>query len=193
MILAGGASSRMGSPKALLDWGGETVVDSLARKLLAHCTCVAVVVGHHAETIRSNMRRAGEVILVVNPCPELGQLSSLQCGLRALMDMDGVMFLPVDYPAVQMETVEKLKNEFLRQPQPALVIPRHDGRRGHPVVCGRDLIEDLLALPPEGQARDALRPHYAAARYCDVADVGIVRDVDAPGDYQELLKAAREQ
>ncbi len=195
LILAGGASSRMGSAKALLDWGGETVVDSLAGKLLAYCAPVAVVVGHDAAAIRKHMRRAGEVMMVVNPHPEQGQLSSLQCGLRALLDrgVEGVLFLPVDYPAVKMETVGRLASAFLTQPPAALVIPRHEGRRGHPVVCGKDILEELLALAPQGQAREALRPHYPSARYCDVVDAGILRDVDVPADYEELRQAARGQ
>ncbi|MCP5113563.1 MAG: NTP transferase domain-containing protein, partial [bacterium] len=104
LILAGGASRRMGEPKALLDIWGETFVDRLIRVLGAHCDPVVVVLGHEAERVRAGVERAAE--FVINPAPGRGQLSSMQCGLRAVPgECDGVMFTPVDYPAVKESTV----------------------------------------------------------------------------------------
>ena len=79
IILAAGASSRMGTPKALLDYRGETFLDRLIRVLGAVCDPVIVVLGYHAEQIRAGVN--GRVQFVVNPTPTRGQLSSLQTGL----------------------------------------------------------------------------------------------------------------
>src|SRR5262249_39848884 len=79
VLLAAGASRRMGTPKALLDYRGETFLDRLIRVTGAVCDPVIVVLGHHAQEIRGRVKSAAH--FVVNPDPERGQLSSLQTAL----------------------------------------------------------------------------------------------------------------
>jgi molybdenum cofactor cytidylyltransferase len=67
-----------------------------------------------------------------------------------------------------------------------LVIPRFQGRRGHPVCAARWLIPEFLALPVEAQAREIVHRHAAEACYVDVDDPGILRDVDDPEAYRSL-------
>jgi molybdenum cofactor cytidylyltransferase len=182
----------MGTPKALLDYGGETILDRLTGILAACCQPVIVVLGHQAESIRAGMKSRHDVEFVVNPMPERGQLSSLQCGLAALPESAaGVLFTPVDYPAIQPSTVESLISAFLADPRRALTMPRHEGRRGHPVIAGREVVSRILALPSDGQARDAIRQFDDDALYVDVQDPGILKDVDTPEAYRALLGASR--
>ncbi len=188
LILAAGASSRMGRPKPLLELVGETFLDRLIGLLGVHCAPVLVVLGHQAEAVRAGLRRAAEATFVLNPDYQRGQLSSLQCGLRALPeDADGVLFTLVDLPAVQASTVERLAHQARALASPWLVIPRFDGRRGHPVGCSRELIEELLALPVDAQAKQVIHSRLAQACLVEVEDPGIVRDVDDPAAYQDLL------
>src|SRR4029079_18049295 len=79
IILAAGASSRMGTPKALLDYRGETFVGRLVRVLQTTCNPVIVVLGYHADALRAGIPAGAQV--VVNPDPSRGQLSSLQTAL----------------------------------------------------------------------------------------------------------------
>ncbi len=189
LILAAGASSRMGRPKPLLELVGETFLDRLIGLLGVHCAPVLVVLGHQAEAVRAGLRRAAEATFVLNPDYQRGQLSSLQCGLRALPeDADGVLFTLVDLPAVQASTVERLAHQARALASPWLVIPRFDGRRGHPVGCSRELIEELLALPVDAQAKQVIHSRLAQACLVEVEDPGIVRDVDDPAAYQDLLQ-----
>ena len=81
IILAAGASSRMGSPKALLALDGETFLDRLIAAFEPHCAPVLVVLGFHAGRTRAGICRSGDVTFVTNPDPDRGMLSSLQCGL----------------------------------------------------------------------------------------------------------------
>lgn len=188
LILAAGASSRMGRPKALLEFAGETFLDRLIGLLGAHCAPVLVVLGHQAETTRAGLRRAAEATFVLNPDWERGQLSSLQCGLRALPeDAGGVLFTLVDLPAVQASTVERLTLQARALTPPWLVIPRFQGRRGHPVACSRELIAELLALPADAQAKQVIHRRLSEAVFVDVEDPGLLRDVDDPAAYQALL------
>jgi CTP:molybdopterin cytidylyltransferase MocA len=190
IILAAGASSRMGTPKALLDYRGETFLDRLIRVLGTVCDPVIVVLGYQSNEVRAGAR--GQARFVVNPDPSRGQLSSLQTALAEVpSEAEGFLFLPVDCPAAEPETVEKIV-EWLHSPEkPLLVIPRHEGLRGHPVCVRRELIEEFLALPPEGQAKEVVRRHRDRTHFLDTFDAGVLTDIDDPEAYRILQESAR--
>lgn len=191
LILAAGASRRMGRPKALLTYAGETFLDRLIGIFGRFCSPVIVVLGHQAESIRAGLKR--EAVTVINPDPERGQLSSMQCGLAAVpAAADAVLFTPVDYPAIEAETVRKLLSALDTNPDALMAIPRFEGRRGHPVVFRRPLAEEFLALPVlTGEARTVVRAHANDAVYVEVDDAGTVTDVDDPAAYQRLVEGVR--
>ena len=213
VILAAGASSRMGQPKALLEYKGETFLRRLAGMLGEVCARVVVVLGYDAERVRTAAPAGVEI--TVNPAPERGMLSSLQCGLRAVNRGDktgdrllrarlsaeptsgslspfcppcSVLFLPVDYGAVRGDTVARVAAEAGTA---QIVVPVFEGRHGHPVCVSPAIAAELLALPATAQARDVIRRHRAATRYLMVDDAGVVNDVDTPEDYRALLEAGR--
>ena len=189
IILAAGASSRMGSPKALLEYRGETFIQRLVRVLSAVCDPVIVVLGYHADALHSAVPDA---TIVVNPAPERGQLSSLQTGLSALPSAaEGFLFTPVDSPAVKIATVERLASEFQRRdPATLFVIPRFEGKRGHPVFAARTIANELSALPLTAQARQVIHAHVSDTLYIDVDDPGILTDIDDREAYRRLSEAA---
>ncbi|MEO8128140.1 MAG: nucleotidyltransferase family protein [Bryobacteraceae bacterium] len=188
LILSGGESRRMGTAKALLTFSGETFLDRLIRIFKENCNSVTVVLGHD-HTIQHRILRAGEATFVANPEYKRGQLSSLQCGLKSIpADADFVLFTPVDYPAIEPSTVQAMLDQA---PGSLLVIPRLDERHGHPVLFAASLIDDFLSLPSDGEARTVIRRNIARTTYVDVKDPGILRDVDDPEAYAELLKATR--
>jgi len=191
IILAAGASSRMGTPKALLDYRGETFVGRLVRVLQTKCSPVIVVLGYQADAIRPSVPKAAQI--VVNPDPSRGQLSSLQTALEAFpAEASGFAFIPVDSPAVSEETVTLLADTFeVREPSTLFVIPRHDGKRGHPVFATRPIAAELLALPSTAEARDVVHAHVDRTRYVDVEDTGIFADVDDPEAYRRLKEQFR--
>jgi molybdenum cofactor cytidylyltransferase len=175
IILAAGRSSRMGSPKALLEFRGESFAGRLRRVLQPYCRSV-IVVGSPASEFPVD---------VVNPEPDRGMLSSLQCGLRAVpASADAVLFTPVDLPAVSERTVSTLisgwSGELLR-------IPRYGGKRGHPVMFARSLTVEFLAAA--GSPKEVIDRHADAIVYTDVDDPGILTDVDTPEDYRKLTEA----
>jgi len=191
IILAAGASSRMGTPKALLDYRGETFVGRLVRVLQTRCNPVIVVLGYHADAIRPKIPAA--VQIVVNPDPSRGQLSSLQTALAAFpAAASGFAFIPVDSPAVSEETVAMLADAFeVRESSTLFVIPRQNGKRGHPVFASRAIAAELLALPATAEARDVVHAHVGRTQYVDVEDLGIFADVDDPEAYRRLKEQTR--
>jgi len=196
LILAAGESRRMGSPKALLRYRGETFLDTLIGRFRARCPEVIVVLGAGADAIRSGTARAAR--FVVNPDWPMGMTTSLQCGLRAVpAEAEGVLFTLVDHPAVSAATVDAL----LAPPGaassppgiplgiPLIRVPRYEGRRGHPIWFSRELIAEFLAIPETGAARDVVRSHAAETEFLDTDDPGILADIDDAEAYRKLTGA----
>jgi molybdenum cofactor cytidylyltransferase len=177
----------MGSPKALLVFEGETFLDRLTRVFSEYCSPVVVVVGAGASRIREGAAHPERAVFVENPDYPLGQLSSMQAGLRAVPSGgDGVLFTLVDHPNVQRGTIEAL----LAHRDALLAIPRHDGRRGHPVYFSDALRSEFLALPPDGSAKTVVNRHAGEIRYLDVNDAGVLSDIDDPAAYERMLRTA---
>lgn len=175
----------MGAPKALLHFGGQTFLDGLAGKLRAYCEPVIVVLGHGAEEIRAAVGPGPR--LVVNPDYAKGMLTSLQCGLRAVpVAGSHAVFTLVDHPNPAGRTIAAVVNA----PEAPVVIPRFQGRKGHPVRLSRRVMDELIALPVTAKPTDVLYRHLDATCFLDLDDPGIVDDIDDPAAYEEFLARA---
>ena len=178
----------MGRAKALLPLGGKTFLERLIEVFGAELAAVTAVLGHHAEEIR---RRLGSALaganVVVNPDPDRGMLSSLQVGLRAMpADAEAAVFTLVDHPRLRVETLRSVIEAFERE-RPDVVIPRFKGRRGHPAMISRDVVLELLALPPEGSPQNAMRGRRDRTVFVDVDDPAVVEDIDDVEDYRRAI------
>ncbi len=169
----------MGSPKARLEWHGETFAARLARVFGECCDPVLLVTGAIADLTAPPAR------VVHNPDWRLGQLTSLQAGLRQA-GAAASFFIPVDCPLVRPETVRALREAWSAAPDAVFVIPRFGQRRGHPVLASPTAVRELLALPADGQAREVVHRYRGQTVYVDVEDAGILADVDTPADYEAI-------
>jgi CTP:molybdopterin cytidylyltransferase MocA len=189
IILAGGASSRMGRPKALLEFDGKTCLE-LALEAMAGLEPPIVVLGPGAEEIRRRVNLAGPV--AINPVVESGQTESLKAGLRLLDPAaEGFLFQPVDYPLVTRREVARLLEAGRAEPSKSIFIPSHRMRRGHPVLCRRPVADELLALPPGIPARAAIGARPERIAHVLFEEAYILMDMDTPEDYAERLAAYR--
>jgi molybdenum cofactor cytidylyltransferase len=187
VILSGGVSRRMGTPKALLRFQNETFLDRLIGLFSAVCDPVIVVVGLHADKIRSGIQSGRTVLFALNPDPDRGMLSSLQCGLALVPpDAAAAMFLPVDHPHLEISTLETLAARF-RADRAPVTVPTYAGEHGHPVCIARPLIDELLALPTAAKASDVIHRHASQTVYVEVSDPAVVTDIDDPSAYADLL------
>lgn len=188
IILAAGRSSRMGRDKANLPYRGSTFLNHLIGLLEPRVKPLVVVLGHNAELIRPTIDSRFPVTVAVNPNFQQGMLSSLQAGIRALpADSEAALFTLVDLPGVTADTIERLLAAFDPGTQ-LLTIPRCDGRRGHPVIARRAVLEEIVALPPNDSPKSVIHARRAETVFVDVDDAEIFRDVDLPEDYNALVR-----
>ena len=191
VILAAGASSRMGSPKPLLDCNGETFLDRLIGLFSSECEPVIAVLGHHAAQVRDGIARSAQTIFVTNPDPDRGMLSSLQAGLAAVpARCRAAFFHPCDMPEIQPATLHALIAALAAAPPHLLAaIPTLGGKRGHPVLIRDSWIPAFLALPAESSAKALLEASHGAVIEVAVTDPAIRRDIDTPSDYVSAFGA----
>ena len=183
VVLAAGASTRMGRPKALLRHQGRSFV-ACAVELARAAGCAPIVVVTGAQPLADEP--LAPAVRVHNERWQLGQLSSLQRGLAALpAGASGVLVLTVDRPHVQPATVAALVAAFRGAPTFAWQ-PEHAGRRGHPQIYPAALLPALAALPPERDPRELLRSHAALRRTLAVDDPAILDNLDTPQDLARL-------
>ncbi|MGA3326069.1 MAG: nucleotidyltransferase family protein [Terriglobia bacterium] len=193
LILAAGESRRMGRDKALLTYHGrsflETIIDNLGA---AGIEKITVVLGHHAEAIQGAVNLAAVQVVVNHDYPR-GQTSSLQLGLAtaAANLPEAVVLCLVDHPAISAEVIGKLTERF-KSTHPPVLIPTYKSQRGHPIVISQVLFPELLALPPEEPANTVIRKHRDATQFVEVADPGILLDVDDPATYEQLVEGSRQ-
>ncbi|MGC4748115.1 nucleotidyltransferase family protein [Micromonospora sp. DT201] len=179
LLLAAGAGRRLGMPKALLPYRGRLLVDHAAAVLAdAGCRPVVVVLGAQADRIRARTRLPG---VVVNDDWATGMGSSLRAGLSALTSgaTDATVVTLVDMPGLTPEAVRRVARDATAG---SLAVATYgDGRRGHPVLLGRDHWAGVAAAATGDRgARDYLRAQGAAVRLVPCADVADDTDVDLP-------------
>jgi CTP:molybdopterin cytidylyltransferase MocA len=180
LVLAAGAGRRYGMPKALVPYRNRLLVQHAAATVSeAACHRSLIVLGAQAEHIVRTVRDLPET--VINPDWPTGMGSSLRAGLAALerdATVDAAVILLVDMPGVTAAAVRRITAHAAPD---ALVMGGYQGRRGHPVLLGREHWAGVAASATGDRgARDYLRAHEVLV--VEVGDVADDKDLDRPGD-----------
>lgn len=190
VVLSAGESSRMGRPKALLPIDGQTFIERIVAALKqSGLERIIVVLGFNAEEMRRQIEHL-PVEIVVNPNYEQGQLSSLQTAIRHLesdQNCHGMMVHLVDHPYIDSKLVGVMLRQF-KASKNLIVVPRHQGKRGHPVIFSRALFAELLSAPMDQGAKAVVNAHRDETLEIDTEDVGITLDIDTPELYRRHVK-----
>src|SRR5262245_26241072 len=186
VILSGGASRRMGSPKALVSYQGASFLEHLLSATRHPAIGVRrVVLGPDADAISQQVALTPEEVVVNNDW-ERGQLSSIHAALRSLpAGTEGMLLCPVDHPLVSAALVNTLIATFLEMRAP-VVLPVFEGRRGHPVIFSAAVYAELLRAPLETGARAVVWAHKNEVQEVSTTEEGCVLNLNDP---EALLKA----
>jgi molybdenum cofactor cytidylyltransferase len=190
LLLAAGQSSRWGRPKALLPWGGDVLVNHLARAALAVGDCtVWRVLGAHAPAIHAAAPAPPGLREVFNPAWSAGMGASIACGLRAALAADpalaAVLILPCDLPRVSTELLAALLAAAAERPERIAQCDYGEGAHGPPVAFGRAHFAELLALRGDEGGRAIVRRHLAARVLLPFPEGKW--DLDTPADLERFL------
>ena len=189
VILSGGESRRMGSPKALLTFQGKPFLEHLL-EVTRHpkISITRVVLGAGAEEIQRRLALPEDSV-VLNPDWENGQLSSIQTAIRSLprTGLDGIILCLIDHPLISAVLVEALIQEFYARGK-HIVLPTYKGKRGHPVIFASSLFEELLSASPKKGARQVVWAHPKEIAEVPTEEQGVILNLNDP----EALRRAME-
>lgn len=191
LIVAGGYSSRMGAFKPLLPLGDKTVlemaVDSLQQGGIQD---VRVVVGYQAEKLIPILKTM-PVTIIKNENYDKGMFSSIAAGVASLAKACEAFFLlPGDIPLIRQYSIRELLHVYRKTRSP-VVYPVYKGVRGHPPLIAAECFAHILNGMGEGGLRDILYGFESRSIEVELADQGILVDIDTPEDYQRLQKMLR--
>lgn len=192
LIPAAGHSTRMGRPKLSLPLGDLTILEHTVGALRAGgVDRVLVVVGPHVPELVPLAEFAGaESCRLGEPTPDMR--STVEHGLRWLEDHlpipDAFLLVPADHPALDPAIIRELCVAFSSGPANTIIIPVHDGKRGHPALVAWRHVAGIRALPPDRGINTYFREHADDVRELPVSSSGVLCDLDTPEDYERLRK-----
>jgi len=183
IVLAAGASARLGEPKALVDVGGKPLVQHLVERL--EDVGLDPVIVTRAEISVDILLALPERTVVINPNPDAGRTGSLQCGLKQILDTKGgerafrLLVVPVDRPGFSDETLQSLMAKEV------CACPAKDGRGGHPLLLMSDDVSRIRTAEPDTPLRELCSPE----RF-EVDDLHLHLNLDTPPDIEVLRDLA---
>ena len=190
IILAAGASRRMGRAKMTLPYQGSTVLGTILTTLhSAGVETLITVLGGAKDQVEATLAVLPfEVKTTHNPAfAENEMLDSLKIGMAELPeDADAFLLVLGDQPQIQTAVVEAILAEY-QSGGYDLIIPSYQMRRGHPWLVSRALWPALNSLRPGQTMRDFLNQQQDAIHYLVVDTPSILQDIDTPEDYQKAL------
>lgn len=190
IVLAAGEARRMGGrPKPLIERDGVPLVRHVAQALVdAGATDVVVVLGHRAEDVAWAVHEL-PVLTVVNESYDAGHGTSLRRGLATLPDTDGpTMVALADQALLDAVDVSALIEAWQRRGAARAVVPRVQGRRGHPVLLDASVGREILRGNATYGAREWLDEHPDEVAWFESDNLHYVVDVDFPEDLERIAQ-----
>ncbi len=196
ILLAAGMSSRMGSPKQLLDWHGQPLI---AHVVTQACNSMLdgliVVTGAAAESTQAVLsgiaaQRNIPVSVCFNPVYAQGQATSLRAGIAELpAGVQAIVVLLVDQPLITPALINRLIAAYQADPTHLAVVPTYQGKMGNPALLTRPVFEHYQQLQGDDGARQLFAHYNEQILWLAVEDPAVVQDMDTPEVYRALRGA----
>ncbi len=190
ILLAAGASSRMGQPKALLEWRGQPLVAAQVAALrAAGCDPLIVVLGSQAHQIRAVLPHAAQP--VTNHAWRQGRAGSIRAGARAIpAHIDRIVIASVDQPC-SAASIRRSIDALSAERDARIAVPRHAGRNGHPPIFDAALLPTLRRVTERNEGLRELRRIWADATiFVDVDDPAVLLNLNTQPDYEAARRTA---
>lgn len=193
IILAAGASTRMGKQKMLLPYGRSTVIETVIENAkVAAGKNIVLVLGANRVEIEAITSKY-EIKTVVNENYLEGMLSSVICGFRALPGEAGAALIFLgDQPQIQGAPAKELIS-VREQSSKGIIIPVYSGKRGHPALIDTKYRNAIEKLDPEQGLRSLYRKYSGDVLDWECGLPEILRDIDTPEDYTYELNQITNQ
>lgn len=188
ILLSAGESSRMGKPKALLDWFGKPLVVAQANSLLnGGADRVIVVTGAHHDQIRNVVSDVANVSVINNADWKNGKTTSIKAGLSSLSDdCETIILLAVDQPRPAWVVKQALKSH--QQSGRLVTSPRYSGHGGHPLLFDIAILDQLSNISEEREGVREVMKRYETKMNRAYFDNPVIRlDLNTPDDYEAAL------
>jgi CTP:molybdopterin cytidylyltransferase MocA len=189
LVLAGGISSRMGFPKALMPIGNSFFLLRIYEQLVsAGVSPVHMVINTGLRSsLEAQMSKFAAGKLVLNGEPALGQIHSLKLGLQSAASSGaaGVLVALVDQPGISPDTLREIREKSAAAPG-KIIVPVCDGKNGHPIVIPAACFGAFVDAPKGKNARDVIEENADTVKHVEIRDSQILADVDSPEDLANM-------
>lgn len=187
VVLAAGASSRMGQPKQLIKISNENLVDKAARTATeAGASEIVVVLGFNGEIIEKELN-SRRIHLVKNESPGKGMGSSIKVGVQFVMSnfpsADALIILVCDQPLLSSRHLKNLVSEFINT-KSVIVASVYLGKTGVPVLFYQSMFQQLLKIDDESGAKKLIEGNSALVKTVDFPEGTF--DLDTPEDLEKF-------
>lgn len=190
IILAAGASVRLGRPKQLLEFEGETLLERIIENALASELKTVIVLGANVGKVKKSVENLS-VEIVVNEDWQSGMSSSLVEGLRKMIEiknnLQAVIILLCDQPLINENTILKLI-ETQKSTNQMIVASRYAETIGVPALFRRDVFDELLNLTKKIGAKSIIEK-YAETDLATISVPEAEFDIDTEEDFEQLVKS----
>ncbi|MGB5635072.1 MAG: nucleotidyltransferase family protein [Waterburya sp.] len=188
IILAAGASARMGTPKQLLPYRGRSLVRHAAETVLASICCpVIIVLGANAEQIQPELEQLS-VHIVKNPQWHLGMGASIRSGIETIMKiepkLDAVVISLADMPLISTNHINNLVERYEQQSCPVIVASAYRATIGVPTLFDRSIFWALTNLQGKAGAKSIIKKYANSMSLLATTEANL--DIDTPDDYKNL-------
>lgn len=193
LLLAAGESKRMGQPKALLDWFGQSLLELQFKKLQALNLPISLVLGAYSKEILE-LSKPLEIETFVNPNWQDGMGASLAFGVQELLrnkpQTEAILLFLVDQPLLEISDLNRLLSCFQENSGKIIVSQSDEGWSGPPAIFPKSFFSALKNLSGDDGAKPVVKRNQASVLKLEMPNMA---DMDTPEAYQRLLAVASRQ